>query len=66
MTDKELSYTKWPGEEDEEFWIDPKHMEANLAGFQLLSAAVRKRARTRLNSAMNKAVKGPNQPTVRP
>ena len=64
MTDKELSYTKWPGEEDDEFWIDPKHMEANLAGFQLLSAAVRKRARTRLNTAMSKAIKGPNQPTV--
>ncbi len=58
MTNKELSFTTWLGDDEkEEFWIDPKHMEANLAGFQLLSAAVRKRARMCLNTTMNKAIK---------
>ena len=64
MTTKELSFTKWHEDDDDEFWIDPKNMDANLAGFQLLSAAVRKRARTRLNTAMSKAIKGPNVPAV--
>ena len=50
MTKRELSFTTWPNKEHDQFWIDPKYMAVNIAGFQLLSAAVHKRARTHLNT----------------
>ena len=61
---KEMLFTKWGNNEEEQFWIDPKHMAANEAGFRLLSAAVRKKACTHLNNTMNQAKSGPHQPTI--
>ena len=62
---KELSFHKWDGDEEEQFWIDPKYFSANKAGFRLLSAAVRKKARTHLNNTMNQAKSnGTHQLTV--
>ena len=37
MTKKELSFTKWNDDEEDEFWINPKLMSASEAGFRLLS-----------------------------
>ena len=33
MTKEELSFTKWGDDEEEQFWIDPKYMATNEAGF---------------------------------
>ena len=63
MTKKDLSFIKNDDNEDE-FWLNPKLMSANEAGFRLLSTAVRKKARTHLTNAMNLAQSGPAIPTV--
>ena len=55
---KDLSFTK--NDEDEDgFWLDPKHMDANEAGFRLLSTTMKKKVCTHLTNAMNLALSGP-------
>ena len=55
MQKRELSFHKWDGDENEEFWLDPDLFSANEAGSRLLSAAVRKKARMQVNNAMSTA-----------
>ena len=62
MIKKDLSFMKNDKNEDE-FWLDPKYMDANEAGFGLLLTAVQRKTRTHLTSAMNLALSGPAKPT---
>ena len=62
MTKEDLSFMK-NDEDEDEFWLDPRHMDANKAGFRLLSTAVKKKAQTHLTNTMNIAPSGPAKPT---
>ena len=48
---------------EDEFGLDPKYMDANEAGFRLLSTTVKRKACTHLMNTMNLALSRPAKPT---